>query len=384
MEEICMSFNRLALFFIALLVFTGCNKTSNEIRIGTLYTLTGNKSYSDPGQSAQRGVELAVEEINAAGGILGKKVVISSRDDQWNKEKVAVGYKELVEKEKVVAVISHSGTDMSEVSAPIANERKIPTMYTLAVGLKPSDYTFLFVANTAVQAPLMVREAITVRSQSSVATLTVNSGNGKSAQKIFLRDLEAAKIKPVYVGEFNLKDKDMTKQLTEARKAGAQALLIHGMTPEAIAVTHSLAAMNWKVDVIGSSTLSGMEYGRETGKESDGITMVTPFIDGEDSNPVAKAFIEKYHAKFNENPMSYAFYSAQGYDAVYLLKMALEQAGTTEGPKLLAALEDLQRPYDGVIGKFIQPFSAKDHAGIREQHLKITTMKNGRPVLITK
>ena len=72
--------------------------------------------------------------------------------------------------------------------------------------------------------------------------------------------------------------------------------------------------------------------------------------------------------------------AAQGYDSVFLLKLAIEQAGNTDGPAIKAALEDLRKTYDGVTGKYVKPYSAKDHEGLKESHVLLGRVKNGRVV----
>ncbi|MNL67384.1 hypothetical protein D3C87_1919630 [compost metagenome] len=90
--------------------------------------------------------------------------------------------------------------------------------------------------------------------------------------------------------------------------------------------------------------------------------------------------MEDYRKKYNENPIQSAVSAAQGYDSVYLLKMAIEQAGSTEGPKVKAALEDLKETYDGVTGTYIKPFSATDHEAVKEANVRMGMIKDGTVV----
>ena len=118
--------------------------------------------------------------------------------------------------------------------------------------------------------------------------------------------------------------------------------------------------------MIGAWTLSMAAFINNAGKNGDGATMPQTFIESAASTPQQKAFLEAYHKRFNEKPIAVAVAAAQGYDSMYLLKAALEQAKSSEGPKLKAALEDLAKPYEGITGTYTKPFSKTDHEAVKD------------------
>jgi branched-chain amino acid transport system substrate-binding protein len=169
----------------------------------------------------------------------------------------------------------------------------------------------------------------------------------------------------VAVEKFNIKDVDMTAQLLKAKEAGAQAVLTYGIGPELAQIANGMTKLGWKVPMVGSWTLSMANYIDNAGPGGEGARMPQTFIQ-EPTTPKRQSFIVAYLKEFKpknsriDSPVS----AAQGYDSVYLLAAAIKLAGTTDGPKVKAALEDLKTPVDGVITTYNKPFSKTDHEAI--------------------
>jgi branched-chain amino acid transport system substrate-binding protein len=189
--------------------------------------------------------------------------------------------------------------------------------------------------------------------------------------------LKTLNVMPVYVGKFKIKDTDMTAQLQQAKAAGADVLLTYGIGPELAAISNSMERIGWKVDMIAAWPASMSNYINNAGKNGNGTMMPQTFIESVPQTNKAKQFLADYRAKYKENPIASAVSAAQGYDSMYLLKNAIEQAGSTDGPKVRAALESLGKPYEGVTGLYTQPFSAKDHEAIKEANVQMGVVKDG-------
>jgi branched-chain amino acid transport system substrate-binding protein len=116
------------------------------------------------------------------------------------------------------------------------------------------------------------------------------------------------------------------------------------------------------------------------GKNGNGATMPETFIQQPATTPKRKAFVDAYLRDFKPkngviaSPVS----AAQGYDSVYLLAAAIKQAKGTEGPKILAALQDLKTPVDGVVMTYNKPFTASDHEAIKAKDVVMGIVENGR------
>src|SRR5438128_12399125 len=143
-----------------------------------------------------------------------------------------------------------------------------------------------------------------------------------------------------------------------------------------------MTKLGWKVPLIGSWTLSMASYIDNAGPGGEGARMPQTFIQ-EPTTPKRQSFIISYLKTFNpkNNRMDSPVSAAQGYDSVYLLAAAIKQAGSTEGPKIKAALEDLKAPVEGVVTTYNKPFSKIDHEAINFENTQFGEVRGGRVVL---
>ncbi len=344
---------------------------AEPIKIGVDGPFTGGSS--SMGVSMRDGVRLAIAEINKAGGVLGRPLEAVERDDEAKNERGVQIAQELINKEKVVAAVGYINTGVALASERFFEEAKIPVMNNVATGSvlthqfdkEPENYIFRNAAHDSIQAPMIVEEAITRRHFTKVAILADSTNYGQLGREDLERALSSKGIKPVAVEKFNIKDVDMTAQLLKAKEAGAQAVLTYGIGPELAQIANGMTKLGWKVPMIGSWTLSMANYIDNAGPGGEGARMPQTFIQ-EPTTPKRQSFIISYLKTFNpknarmDSPVS----AAQGYDSIYLLAAAIKQAGSTDGPKIKAALEDLKTPIEGVVTTYNKPFSAKDHEAI--------------------
>lgn len=344
---------------------------ADPIKIGVSGPFTGGSS--SMGVSMRDGVRLAVEEINKAGGVLGRNLQIVERDDEAKNERGVQIAQELINKEKVTATVGFINTGVALASQRFYQEAKIPVMNNVATGSvithqfdeQPENYIFRNAAHDSIQAPMVVEEAVARRGFTKVAILADSTNYGQLGRADLEKALELKGIKPVAVEKFNIKDVDMTPQLLKAKEAGAQAVLTYGIGPELAQIANGMTKLGWKVPMIGSWTLSMANFIDNAGPGGEGARMPQTFIQ-EPTTPKRQSFIINYLRTFNpknariDSPVS----AAQGYDSVYLLAAAIKQANSVEGPKIKAALEDLKAPVEGVVTTYTKPFTAKDHEAI--------------------
>ncbi len=344
---------------------------AEPIKIGVDGPFTGGSS--SMGVSMRDGVRLAVDEINKAGGVLGRQIQIIERDDEAKNERGVQIAQELINKEKVVALVGYINTGVALASERFFQEAKIPVMNNVATGSivthqfddQPENYVFRNAAADSIQAPMIVEEAITRRGFKKVAILADSTNYGQLGRADLVKALELKGIKPVAEEKFNIKDVDMTAQLLKAKEAGAQAILTYGIGPELAQIANGMTKLGWKVPMIGSWTLSMANYIDNAGPGGEGARMPQTFIQ-EPTTPKRQSFIINYLKTFKpkDNRIDSPVSAAQGYDSIYLLAAAIKQAGSTDGPKIKAALEDLKTPIEGVVTTYNKPFSAKDHEAI--------------------
>jgi len=360
---------------------------ADPIKIGVAGPFTGGSS--SMGVSMRDGVRLAAEEINKAGGVLGRQIVLVERDDEAKNERGVQIAQELINKEKVTATVGYINTGVALASQRFFQEAKIPVFNNVATGSlithqfddQPENYIFRNAAHDSIQAPMIVEEAITRRGFKKVAILADSTNYGQLGKADLEKALKAKGITPVAVEKFNIKDVDMTAQLLKAKEAGAEAVLTYGIGPELAQIANGMTKLGWKVPMVGSWTLSMANYIDNAGPGGEGARMPQTFIQ-EPTTPKRQSFIISYLKTFNpknarmDSPVS----AAQGYDSIYLLVAAIKQAGSTDGPKIKAALEDLKAPVEGVVTTYNKPFTKTDHDAITANIPVFGEVKGGKVV----
>lgn len=362
---------------------------ADPIKIGVSGPFTGGSS--SMGVSMRDGVRLAAAEINKSGGVLGRQIVLVERDEEAKNERGVQVAQELINKEKVVATVGFINTGVALASQRFYQDAKIPVFNNVATGTViteqfkppryPDNYVFRNSAKDSIQAPMIVEEAITRRGFKKPAILADSTNYGQLGREDLEKALKAKGITPVAVEKFNIKDVDMTAQLLKAKQAGADVILTYGIGPELAQIANGMGKLGWKLPLVGSWTLAMANYIDNSGANGEGARMPQTFIQ-EPNTPKRKAFIDAYLAMFKpkNNRIDSAVSAAQGYDSVYLLAAAIKQAGTTDGPKVRAALEDLKTPVEGVVTTYDHPFTHDDHDAITANIPVMGEVKGGRVV----
>lgn len=379
------NFVKLAIASVVLSI-SGLAAAADAIKIGVNGPFTGGSS--SMGVSMRDGVRLATEEINKAGGVLGRKLQLVERDDEAKNERGVQIAQELINKEKVTAVVGYINTGVALASQRFFQEAKIPVMNNVATGSiitqqfkdQPDNYIFRNAAHDSIQAPMIVEEAIK-RGFKKVAILADSTNYGQLGREDLEKALTAKGLKPVAVEKFNIKDVDMTAQLLKAKEAGAEVILTYGIGPELAQIANGMTKLGWKVPMVGSWTLSMANYIDNAGPGGEGARMPQTFIQQADT-PKRKAFIDAYLKTFKpkNNRIDSPVSAAQGYDSIYLLAAAIKQANSTEGPKVREALENLGTKVDGVVMSYDKPFTKTDHDAVTANIPVFGEVKEGRVV----
>ncbi|MGI4796659.1 MAG: ABC transporter substrate-binding protein [Janthinobacterium lividum] len=344
-------------------------QAADPIKIGVSGPFTGGSS--SMGVSMRDGVKLAIDEINKNGGVLGRPLEGVYRDEEARNEVGVQVAQELINKEKVVADVGFINTGVALASQRFYQEAEIPVINNVATGTvistqfakERSNYIFRTAASDAIQAPMIVDEAVTRRGFKKPAILADSTNYGQLGRADLETALTAKGVKPVATEKFNIGDTDMTSQLLRAKEAGADVILTYGIGPELAQIANGMAKLGWKVPIVGSWTLSMSSFIDTAGPNGDGAVMPQTFIQM-GNTPKRAAFIKAYQDAYKIDRMPSPVSAAQGYDSIYLLAAAIKQAGSTDGRKMRAALEDLNEKVDGVVTVYDHPFSKTDHEAI--------------------
>ena len=371
----------------AVLSVAGLAVAADPIKIGVSGPFTGGSS--SMGVSMRDGVRLAVEEINKAGGVIGRQLQVVERDDEAKNERGVQIAQELINKEKVTAAVGFVNTGVALASQRFFQDAKIPVMSNVATGTlvtqqfkdQPENYIFRNSAHDSIQAPMIVEEAITRRGFKKVAILADSTNYGQLGRADLETALKAKNITPVAVEKFNIKDVDMTPQLLKAKEAGAEAVLTYGIGPELAQIANGMTKLGWKVPMVGSWTLSMANFIDNAGPGGEGARMPQTFIQ-EGDTPKRKAFIDSYLKTFKpkNNRIDSPVSAAQGYDSIFLLVAAIKQANSTDGQKIKEALENLTTKIEGVVTTYDKPFTKDDHEAITANIPVFGEVKSGKVV----
>jgi branched-chain amino acid transport system substrate-binding protein len=360
-------------------------RASAPIEIAVIGPYTGGSA--DMGISMRQGVELARDEINRAGGVLGRPIVLIERNDEAHNERGARIAREVTQVHPVTAGIGIINTGVALAAAPWFEQAEIPLIVSVATGAAiaqefappeyDKNYVFRFSMSTAIEAPAIVAEAVR-RGYRWPGILTDATSYGQVGRHDLTAALAQHGLEPVLIEKFNIGDVDMTEQLRRARAAGADVLLTYGIGPELAAIARDRTALDWEVPLMGSWTLSMSSFINGAGPSGSGARMPQTFID-EVQTPAQAAFLKAFAARFGPHiasPMS----AAQGYDSLRVLAAAIEQAGSTDGSMILAALEQLRKPVVGVVKTYDHPFDAASHEAIHPADIIFGEVKDGRVV----
>ena len=371
----------------AAVLFAGSAMAADPIKVGLSGPFTGGSS--SMGVSMRDGVKLAANEINKAGGVLGRQILLIERDDEAKNELGVQIAQELINKENVAATLGFINTGVSLAAQRFYQEAEIPVFNNVATGsivarqfLPPehkANYIFRNAANDTIQSAMITEEAIKRQGFKKPAILADSTNYGQLGKTDLTAALTKLGVAPVASEKFNVGDTDMTSQLLRAKEAGADCILTYAIGPELAQIANGMAKLGWKVPMIGSWTLSMASFIDTAGANGDGALMPQTFIQMP-TTPKRKAFIEAYQKAYGVDRIASPVSAAQGYDSVYLLAAAIKQAGSTDGRKIREALENLNEKVEGVVTIYDKPFSATDHEAITQNIPVFGQVKKGRVV----
>ena len=353
-------FNQSILLALCLINFAACTKksensgggesaqNSTEIRIGQFGSLTGGEATF--GLSTDKGVRLAIDAKNAAGGIKGKKIVLLTEDNQGKPEEAAAVVKKLITQDKVIALIGEVASTRSLAAAPIAQQYKIPMVSPSSTNPKVTqvgDYIFRTCFIDPFQGPVMARFTHDTLKFKKVAILKdLKSDYSLGLAEFFDKKFKELGGEIVSEQTFQTGDSDFKGQLTRIRSTNPEAIFIPAYYTEVGLIARQARQLGLKAVLLGGDGWDSPKL-FEIGQDAVNGSYFSNHYAAESNVPATQDFIKKYTAKFNETPDGLA---AAGYDAMMILISAMEKA-----PELTsAAIRDqlaAVKGYDGATGK---------------------------------
>jgi branched-chain amino acid transport system substrate-binding protein len=375
--------------YLTAIIAVGLASTSafaqQEPCIGNSGPLTGPAAFG--GAAVKYGAEIAIDEINAKGGVLGKPLRFVQYDDAGAPPRGVDNTRRIALADKCIAIFGgyHSTVGLAQVD-PV-NEIGIPYIGTIAANTKiiengkSPNYMFRVSAKDKWVAQFLVDQAIKSSKNGKIAFIYENTGWGNGAVPDIKAAMKAKGKELVAAETFNWNDQDMSAQAIRIRDAGADTLLIWGLDREGNQILRSLDKIGYKPTKIAAWGLAG-NLGELAGPLANGVRVMQTFSWMGEMDPKTKALWEKIQKKYglkNPSDLKMGSGTANAYDAVYILAKAIEKAGSYDWKKVREALYTVE--HDGLVAKYSPAFDKSNperQDAILPQFYKLTAWHDGK------
>jgi branched-chain amino acid transport system substrate-binding protein len=346
---------------------------AEPIKIGHVAALSGASAQS--GEAITRGLALAIDEINAKGGLLGGRMLeLVQRDDESNPPKGLIAARELVSAD-VAAVFGGIDTPVSLAMVPVLNKEKRIYMGVWAAGTGITrnganpNYAFRVSAVDALVDVRLLAYAHKKFGAKKAGLMLINNPWGQSNEKGLVAASKAdPSVEIAGIEKFENNDVDMVPQLARLKDAGADAIILVVNTPPGAQVMKSRERMGWTAPVVSHWGISGGRFPELAGPTAGDAHFIQTYSFFGKQGPVGQrvlaGLMKKYPQIKGPEDVFAPVGTANAYDAMHILALGIAQAGSTDGDAIRAALEDLKTPYEGLIKTYKQPFTAENHDGL--------------------
>jgi branched-chain amino acid transport system substrate-binding protein len=338
------------LFFTFILIFGTANlfaQTNETIRVGVFTDISG--ATSEYGASTYNGIKLAVDEINASGGIDGRKIEIFLEDDKGRPEYARNAAQKLISEKKVQAIIGDVASSNGLAAAPVAQEAKIPMLSPSSTNAKVTtvgDYIFRACFIDPFQGEAMAKFAFNELKLKRIAVIGDNSSDYSKGLVETFRDTFTRLGGEIIIQQvYSRIDQDFISQLKAIRRLKVDAVYIPGYYGEVGIIAKQARQLKMNMPLLGGDGWDSPELWKLGGGALNNSYITNHYST---DNPAAEIqnFVKKYQAGYGSKPDSLA---ALGYDAAYILAEAVRRAKSADGKKLRDALAQT-KDFKGVTG----------------------------------
>ena len=348
-------------------------QAQETIKIGLVTALSGQSARA--GEAITRGLQVAIDEINARGGVLKKKLELVRRDDEATPAKGVIAARELIFKEKVTVLFGGLDTPVSLAIVPIVNQEKLPFMGPWAAGTPITrnganpNFVFRVSAVDEIVDKAMLQYAQKTFNAKNCGMILVNNPWGESNEKGLTAALAAKGMRPAGIEKFEGNDVDVVPQLSRLKAAGADCLFLVGNVGPSAQVVKSLDRMGWKPPIVSHWGPAGGRFTELAGPSAPSVHFVQTYSFFGKQTPVGdkvlKALMAKYPDIKGPGDVTPAVGVANAYDAMMLTALAIEKAGSTNGPAIREGYYKIDR-YEGLIKTYTKPFTPENHDAVNE------------------
>ncbi|MBU0587395.1 MAG: ABC transporter substrate-binding protein [Gammaproteobacteria bacterium] len=354
---------------LATTLWSAPSMAAEPIKIGLITALSGQSALA--GEAITRGLTVAIDEINAKGGLLGgRKLELVRRDDEANPAKGVLAARELIYREKVAVIFGGLDTPVSMAIVPLINQEKMPFVGPWAAGTAITknsgnpNFAFRVSAVDEIVDAGMLDYAQKTFKASKPGMILINNPWGESNEKGIQAALAAKGMKAVGVEKFEGNDIDVVPQLTRLKSSGADVLFMVGNVGPSAQVVKSLDRMGWQVPIVSHWGPAGGRFTELAGPNGKHVHFVQTYSffgkQGPVGNKVIAALKAKYPGIKGPDDITPAVGVANAYDGMMLASLAIAAAGSTEGDAVRQGFYKIGR-YEGLIKTYEQPFKPGVH-----------------------
>jgi branched-chain amino acid transport system substrate-binding protein len=362
----------------------------DTVKLGLVAAMSGQSAKS--GEAIVRGLSLAIDEVNAKGGLLGKRVTLLVRDDESNPAKGVIAARELVQRERVAALFGGLDTPVSLAIVPFVNGAKVPFMGVWAAGTAitrngaAENYAFRVSAVDDIVDVALVDYAVKKYAAKKPGMMLINNPWGESNEQGLKAALAAKSIPYAGIEKFETNDVDVVPQLTRLKQAGADVIFLVANVAPSAQVVKSLDRMNWDVPIVSHWGPAGGRFSELAGPSGARVHFIQTYSFSGKLSARGEAVLAGLRKKYPEikslADVTPAVGIANAYDALHLTALAIANAGSTEGPKVRQGLYQINS-YDGLIKTYSRPFTPENHDALGPNDYIFTYFREGEIIPLT-
>jgi branched-chain amino acid transport system substrate-binding protein len=377
-------FKTLIVILCGITMFTASAPAQDKIKIGAILAVTGPAS--NLGAPEARTLEMLVEDINAKGGIAGKKIELIVKDSGGSPEKAVSFAKQLIEEDKVFAIIGPSTSGETMAIKNIAEEGKTILLSCAAaeVIVNPlAKYVFKTAPKDSYAAQ-KIFEQMKKMKIAKIGVLSSNTGFGKAGKEQLEKLAPENGIEIAISEVYDKSATDLTAEVTKLKAKNVQAIVNWSIEPAQSIVIKNARQIGLTIPVFQSHGFANIQYAKTAGAAAEGVIFPASRIivadvlsDKHPQKQVVMAYKKAYEAKFNEDVSTFGGHT---YDAMTILARAIREGGA-DREKVRASIENMKNVV-GTAGVF--NFSPADHNGLDIDAFAMLTVKDGKFALLQK
>ncbi len=376
---------KLFVITLCLVALAAVPALAGTIKVGAILAVTGPAAFL--GAPEQKTLEMLVEQINAKGGINGDKIQLIVKDSGANPEKAVSFAKQLIDEEKVFAILGPSTSGESMAIKNIAEEGK-----TILISCAAAEAIVNPVAKYVFKTPQKDSDAVIRIFQqmkkmgiSKVGVLSSNTGFGKAGKEQIEKLAPAHGIQIVISEVYDKAATDLTAEVTKIKAANVQAMVNWSIEPAQAIVIKNARQTGFNAPIFQSHGFGNIGYVKAAGPAAEGVIfpagrlLVADVLSAKNlQKSLLVSYKKAYETKYKEDVSTFG---GHGYDAMLILEQGIKAAGSADKDKVRTAIENIK----GLVGTAgIFNFSATDHNGLDASAFEMLTVKDGKFAVLEK